>query len=282
MTSNGKCFNCDDEVGKGCEESEFVIVSNNKEEIKCKKCKENYYLKEGHCINGKSYYKSIPFCSLFNHNIKVKEGSITAKSTCEICKNGFYKDNKDGNCKGFTIEKCSYISMLNYPQPIYDECKKFFNENEIFVSIVYNDFELDLEKILRNNFKYEFNTLNETIKNIIAKGYLCLSNLGKNNNNKTEPLSLRKCLKSEYNEANDIYICTECLKGYYLLENKTCRQNKSFPIKPIIDLSNCNIINIEKDSDSKEILSCESCKKESDILIITESEAKICSSNLEN
>ena len=84
MTSNGKCFNCDDEVGKGCEECEFVIVSNNKEEIKCKKCKENYYLKEGHCINGQSYYKSIPFCSLFNHNIKVKEGSITAKSTCEI------------------------------------------------------------------------------------------------------------------------------------------------------------------------------------------------------
>jgi len=93
-----------------------------------------------------------------------------------------------------------------------------------------------------------------------------LSNLGKNNNNKTEPLSLRKCLKSEYIESYDKFICTECLEGYYLLENKTCRQNKTFPHKPVIDLSNCNMINIGKDSDTKEILSCESCKNESDVL----------------
>jgi len=122
--------------------------------------------------------------------------------------------------------------------------------------------------------------LNENLKNIISKGYLCLSNLGKNNNNKTEPLNLRKWLKSKYIEDKDAYICTECLKGYYLLENNTCKQNITFPHKLTVDLSNCNIINIGKDSDSKEILSCESSKNQSDILIITESGAQFCNDSI--
>ena len=126
----------------------------------------------------------------------------------------------DGNCAGLTIEICSYISMLNYSQPIYDECKNFCNGKEMFVNIAYKDFSVDLANIFRNNLNYKFNK----------------------------------------------FICTECLEGYYLLENKTCRQNKTFPHKPVIDLSNCNMINIGKDSDTKEILSCESCKNESDVL----------------
>jgi len=275
MTPDGKCFNCEDEVGKGCEECE--LVSNSNEELKCKKCKDNYYLKDGHCIHDQSYYQSIPFCSLFDHNIIKTASSISAKTTCTLCKNGFYKNNEDGICKGLTIEICSYISMLNYSQPIYDECKNFCNGNEIFVNITYKDFAVDLANIFRNNFNYKFNTLDDNIKNIIAKGYLCFSNLGKNDNNKTEPLSLRKCLKSEYIEDNDKYICTECHEGYYLLENNTCRQNKTFPYKYTVDLSNCNVINIGKDSDTKEILSCESCKNESDVLIVTENGAQFCS-----
>jgi len=276
MTPDGKCFNCVDEVGKGCEECEFV--SNSNEEMKCKKFKDNYYLNESHCIHEQSLYQSIPFCSIFNYNITKAPNMLSVKTTCTLCKNGFYKNNEDGNCKGLTIEICSYISMLNYSQPIYDECKNFCNGKEMFVNIVYKDFSLDLANIFRYNFNYKFNTLDYNIKKIIDKGYLCFSNLGKNNNNKTEPLSLRKCLKSEYIESNDKYICTECLEGYYLLENKTCRQNKTFPHKPVIDLSNCNIINIGKDSDTKEILSCESCKNESDVLIIDdENRAQFCS-----
>ena len=275
MTPDGKCFICVDEAGKGCEECEFV--SNSNKEMKCKKCKDNYYLKEGYCIHDQSYYQNIPFCSLFDHNIVKTVSSINVKTTCTLCKNGFYKNNEDGICKGLTIEMCSYISMLNYSQPIYDECKNFCNGKEMFVNIVYKDFSLDLANIFRYNFNYKFNTLDYNIKKIIDKGYLCFSNLGKNNNNKTEPLSLRKCLKSEYIEANDKYICTECHEGYYLLENNTCRQNKTFPYKYAVDLSNCNVINIGKDSDTKEILSCESCKNESDVLIVTENGAQFCS-----
>jgi len=269
MTSDGKCFNCEDEVGKGCEKCELIEDSDNYEKMKCKKCKGNYYLKDGHCINEQSYYETLPFCSLFNYQIIKNENSISAKTTCTLCKNGFYKSNEDGNCKGLTIEICSYISMLNYSQPIYDECKNFCNENEIFVNITYKDFSKNLENIFRNNYNYEFNKLeDENIKSIIAKGYLCFSNLGRNDNNKTEPLNLRKCIKSEYIEDDDKYICTQCHEGYYLLENNTCRQNKTFPHKPVVDLSNCNnIINIGKDSNSKEILSCESCRNESDVLI---------------
>ena len=37
------------------------------------------------------------------------------------------------------------------------------------------------------------------------KIYLCLSNSGKNEK-KTEPKNLRKCLRSEYIEENDIYM----------------------------------------------------------------------------
>jgi len=268
MTSDGKCFNCVDEVGKGCEECEFIEDSENNEKMKCKKCKGNYFLKDGHCINDQSYYNNLPFCSSFDYQITKSENSITAKTSCKLCKNGFYKNKDDGVCKGLTIELCSYISMLNYSQPIYDECKNFCNENEIFVNITYKDFSKQLENIFRNNYNYEYNKLDENIRSIVAKGYLCFSNLGRNDNNKTEPLNLRKCIKSEYIEADDKYICTQCHEGYYLLENKTCRQNKTFPHISVVDLSNCdNITNIGKDSDSKEMLSCESCKNENDILI---------------
>jgi len=121
LASDGKCFNCADEVGKGCDKCEMIKDSKNDEKLRYVRCKKNYYLKDGHCINDQSYYKNIPFCSLSSHIIDKKEGSITAKTTCTLCKNGFYKDNEDGTWKGLTIEKCSFISMFNYLQPIYDE-----------------------------------------------------------------------------------------------------------------------------------------------------------------
>ena len=60
MSSDGKCYNCQDEVGFGCLECGFE--NNN---IICLVCKENYIKEDGHCISYQSYFKTIPFCSEF-------------------------------------------------------------------------------------------------------------------------------------------------------------------------------------------------------------------------
>ena len=96
-------------------------------------------------------------------------------------------------------EICSIFSILHYLQPIYYECKNFCN-NKYYTSIEYyqksnsEKTKIDLEPLLAQNYAVE-KPKNEDLLAIIAKGYLCLSNSGKNEK-KTEPKYLRKCLRS--------------------------------------------------------------------------------------
>ena len=64
MSSDGKCYNCKDELGIGCSKCSFVKNDENEiEKLECNKCINNYHLSpDKHCIHYQSYYKLIPHC----------------------------------------------------------------------------------------------------------------------------------------------------------------------------------------------------------------------------
>ena len=71
LNSDGRCFNCKDELGQECTNCAFIKTDDNYTEIlECTKCSNNYNLNwKGHCISYKSYYQKLPQCSSFSYDI---------------------------------------------------------------------------------------------------------------------------------------------------------------------------------------------------------------------
>jgi hypothetical protein len=73
LNSNGKCYNCKDELGQACQKWQFLKKEENDniEELQCIECTNNYNLNvEGHCISYKSYQQIIPQCASFSYEVE--------------------------------------------------------------------------------------------------------------------------------------------------------------------------------------------------------------------
>ena len=249
LSLNGKCYNCEDEVGPGCSRCTF-----EGEKVVCQECKENYDLNsEGYCTNIQSYYTNIEYCSIYNYTINKKRRlADKVKTSCLVCKDGYYR-TEEGKCDSLSLGSCSIKSIIESNLPIYEECKKFC-ESMNYALVDYKENNEKVIELLKNKANIE--SLEQDIKSIVDHGYLCLNNIGQDNN-------LRKCSKVEYIGV-DNHKCIQCVDGYKLEGNK-CVQNNEIEEKENTDFSNCDFIETEK-----KILSCQTCHNDSDILVFSD------------
>ena len=127
LSSDGKCYNCQEELGETCSNCSFVVnETDNTEILKCDKCKEQYHLTDnGYCIHYQSYTHYIPNCiypyyhvisdnddiSNENSTENINSNNFTIETICEECKEGYH--NFNGTCQKLNIEDCTYLSIIN-------------------------------------------------------------------------------------------------------------------------------------------------------------------------
>ena len=144
LTSDGKCYRCQDELENGCRNCTLQVNEIQKtEKLICTNCSENYLLSNhSHCIHFNSYVEKIPFCAYqYNYLEKYNEQSSTTPtttypaiddeenefpssdnnsknefkifSTCEECKEGYVRDGEK-ICLPLEISNCSLSSLISF------------------------------------------------------------------------------------------------------------------------------------------------------------------------
>ena len=185
LSSDGKCYNCQEEVGYGCSICNITINENDgSKNIICSKCGENYILtKNGLCIYYMDYFQiiseKIPHCEYQNYDyVKYKlnktqinevneesneSGNLNTAANeeiydykviqyCKTCKNGYYLTN-NGTCEHYTPENCSLLSIISNQNSIdrYHDCSKIFQNNKIYTLIEYYYEAIDENQNESNN-----------------------------------------------------------------------------------------------------------------------------------
>jgi len=218
-----KCYNCEDEVGPGCES---CIFENETERVICEKCKEGYEINgEGYCTSKYSYDILVPNCLIYDNNDSISKRLLAAAVKCKKCNDGYYVNNR-GKCAILSLEMCSLNSMFNFGRSIYDECK-IFCEMMYYPIVDYKENNETIENILKNNINNSYDSLKTKIKDIIEDGKFCINNIDENN-------GLRKCIKIEYDSNSKNYKCLKCINGYQLdKSNNSCLLNTEIGKKNI-------------------------------------------------
>ena len=280
---------------------------NKKEQLVCTECYNYYILVNGTCIYYidymyyKGYIDNIPNCAYQTYDIqKIKEflisnGDISQEneenqnsnisynknfSTCRYCSYEYFMNDK-GGCDHYTVENCSFSSiLLNKNSSRYSNCDSMCSNTGKYASIEYY-YELDVEND-NNSYKLDINDLinskinytdSQDLISIINKGYLCLSNSGEGG--KFSPLNLKKCKKAKYIISEDTYVCIECFYDYSLdNEANICKQSIQVNMNIHPGISKCQMINIGAYNNPR--YSCDKCTYSFDLLITTESNAKFC------
>ena len=250
---------------------------NKKEQLVCTECYNYYILVNGTCIYYidymyyKGYIDNIPNCAYQTYDIqKIKEflisnGDISQEneenqnsnisynknfSTCRYCSYEYFMNDK-GGCDHYTVENCSFSSiLLNKNSSRYSNCDSMCSNTGKYASIEYY-YELDVEND-NNSYKLDINDLinskinytdSQDLISIINKGYLCLSNSGEGG--KFSPLNLKKCKKAKYIISEDTYVCIECFYDYSLdNEANICKQSIQVNMNIHPGISKCQMINI--------------------------------------
>ena len=265
--------------------NELNINPNNfRIESICQECKNGYYRTD----EGKCESLGIEECSFFSMLTTAEYNKYySCKNFCEnknYAKINYYLDDILNKFQNKSYSSNDFIPSLNL-NTSNNFSNGIYNNSNLNLSLDdYLEEEniktiLDLDQII---IKYNINNktlflLDDDLKSLIAKGYLCLGNSG--NGEKNQPKSLKKCKISEYIESNDSYSCLECNIGYSLdNETKTCKQSIKISMNLRPGLSNCYVENIG--TKLNPIYSCKYCYRYYDLLIPTESGAKFCETPL--
>ena len=149
LTSEGKCYRCQDELESGCQACDLKVNALDKtEKLVCTSCSDNYILSNNsHCIHFNSFVKKIPFCSYqydslekiyiventtnissnftpfeeeegfyINNTNKTNLTRIEYKvnSFCESCMEGYEREyeSKDENCYPIDCSNCSLSKIF--------------------------------------------------------------------------------------------------------------------------------------------------------------------------
>ena len=282
LTSDGKCYNCKIFLSDNCD---YCTFNNSIGKLECKLCKPGYYLNSGgECISYYNYLVKIPNCYEYTFKINnismyyfnyydfiffryesyidiysvplIPQINSTIKTKCESCLDGYYKDS-DGNCVTISLEECTIISIINYPER-YDACYDIcYTNHYIFLDITLDFFDY---------YYYGYNNLTSNIlyDDSILNNKLCI-------NRPSNSEYLKNCQSVEYIEESNIYKCKSC-EYDYILDNKTntCYFNNTY----IKDNYNCIIENIG--TNTNPIYSCSKCYKDNYLLISSENNIKFC------
>ena len=187
LTTDGKCYNCKDELENGCRNCTLKVNEiDQTEKLVCTKCindEDDYYYyilsNNSHCIHINSYAQKLPFCSYqVNHLEKYKIIESTTSnnnsiiddmeefnlnnntnntrygyeiySKCENCQKGYKMI--DNTCLPFGISNCSLSSIidLNLNNNLEEEyLYKYIRKYEICNELCYGS------KYVRINYYYE-------------------------------------------------------------------------------------------------------------------------------
>ena len=102
LSSDGKCYNCKNELGIACNNCTFVKDENknNSEKLVCNECLKEYNLSPNkHCIHFQSYYKLIPHCANYYYNINIRTNDINNEMN-EDMNNGMNNNTQFNNTFG--------------------------------------------------------------------------------------------------------------------------------------------------------------------------------------
>ncbi|MBO6243130.1 MAG: hypothetical protein J6O41_00975, partial [Clostridia bacterium] len=147
LTSDGKCYNCKDELENGCQNCTLKVNEvDHTEKLVCTNCiNKNYTLtNNSHCVHINSFVQKIPFCSYqknylekyaivdnttlnntpnmdmrnfyFGHgtnNTNNTKYEYKIRSTCYECIDGYMKEGEENSCLPLGIKNCSLSSLFD-------------------------------------------------------------------------------------------------------------------------------------------------------------------------
>ena len=152
LTSDGKCYRCQDELENGCQNCTLQVDEIKKtEKLVCTDCFYDYLLSNhSHCIHFNSYANRIPYCSyqsdnLYKYIIEDKKDETFTEmpisttlndneeekeefnynntnntkyeykisSYCKSCKEGYILSEQD-RCLPLDISNCSFLSFISF------------------------------------------------------------------------------------------------------------------------------------------------------------------------
>ena len=183
LSSDGKCYFCKEELGKGCNKCSFVKNEiDNTEKLQCTNCEDYYNLSpNGYCIYYQSYYQPIPHCAKTEYEItkdkqddyygsdspkidnSTNKNNFTVNAYCILCKNGYYYDYEEKKCEKLDIEECSLMSIIS--SGIYNKfngCINYCNSKDFTKINYYLD---DIIPIPNNTNNTNNSTYNNTYTN---------------------------------------------------------------------------------------------------------------------
>ena len=174
LSSDGKCYNCKDELGQACQKCNFTKKEDNfNEELYCLKCSQNYNLNsDGYCISYQSYYQKLPQCSTYSYEITKINKYICTKHIFDIF------NSSEPNFQYFDS---------------YDDYYSYYSNKGNYISIGGITFWLDgydnycIEEIPNKEYSSKNNFIIKTKCLQCKKGYF------KDNNGNCEGLSFETC-----------------------------------------------------------------------------------------
>ena len=116
LTTDGKCYRCEDELEDGCQNCTLKVNDVDKtEKLICTNCYNNYILSNNsHCIHYNSYVKKIPFCSYQKNYL---EKILIVENTTNISSNFTPNEDDDFNFNNRT-------NLTKYKYKINSYCYK--------------------------------------------------------------------------------------------------------------------------------------------------------------
>lgn len=267
LSSKGKCFDCQIEFTDTCLECGFLEDENGKEEFQCVRCAPTFYLNnQGKCVSYTSLINRIENCDIYNFTIANMNFSVQSynldyyyydsynyfkynytltykditgavSSVCGRCYSNYYLTD-DGKCKRPTLDECSFLSILQNYEKLYQSCRELCmydyyyyyddeGEHYYYPPIIIT---LPFDSHIINEYGYALNSI--SIYNKFDKEYLkyFIDQYGENDELKAcfnhskigESFhnNLKYCRYANYTPKSGDYFCQGCQDGY-ILNNST-------------------------------------------------------------
>ena len=164
LTTDGKCFNCKDELENGCQNCTLKVNElDQTEKLVCTNCiNDRYYIltNNSHCVHINSFVQKIPFCSYqenyfekyaivdnttlnntpnmdmdnfnfgngTNNNTNNTKYEYKIRSTCYECIDGYMKEGEENSCLPLGIENCSLSSLFDLNTSNFKEEEYYYED----------------------------------------------------------------------------------------------------------------------------------------------------------
>ena len=275
LTSDGKCYNCQEELGYDCQNCELKKDENNKtEKLVCKTCyKEHNLTSNNHCIHANSFAERIPYCryqysyinhyipennnlesdiisNISNENYYIDEENIETEryeiiSHCNQCKDGYFKYGEN-QCQSLDVTNCSLLFLFSNFENRNENGNNYFDVYNHCSSICSNTKYVQIHYYYEENEEVNITTniLNETDQNLLNETHIEIRTI-------KNQFSIGDYFKSPNNYEINNKIMNIIVKGHLCLFNS----GKGDKLSPI-NLRKCRNAEYTESNDTYTCLSC--------------------------